>query len=166
MREIKRHFLTFFKNHNFTTNLNCQRKLSIRANTEVTRFARLKGLTVGKVSKYGVFSNPYFLVFVMNVVNLRIQSECGKIRTRKTSVFVHFSHNVSSRFNCLNNVFLRPVTIMLNHNFDKQLNQYRSSDQRCSIEKVFLEISQMSQENICARASFSIMLQALGLQLY
>ena len=118
------------------------------------------------MSKYGVFSNPYFPVFVMNVVNLRIQSECGKIRTRKTSVFVHFSHNVSSRFNCLNNVFLRPVTIILNHNFDKQLNQYRSSHQRCSIKKVFLEISQMSQKNICARVSFSIKLQALGLQLY
>ena len=79
------------------------------------------------MSKYGVFSNPYFPVFVMNVVKLRIQSECGKIRTRKNSVFVHFSHNVSSRFNCLNNVFLSPVTIMWNHNFDKQLNQYRNS---------------------------------------
>ena len=32
--------------------------------------------------------------------------------------------------------------------------------QRCSAEKVFLEISQNSQENPCARASFSIKLQA------
>ena len=33
---------------------------------------------------------------------------------------------------------------------------------RCSIEKVFLEISQNSQENTCARASFLIKLQALA----
>ena len=38
--------------------------------------------------------------------------------------------------------------------------------QRCSVKKVFLEISQNSQENTCARASFLIKLQASGLQLY
>ena len=32
--------------------------------------------------------------------------------------------------------------------------------QRCSIKKVFLEISQNSQENTCARVSFLIKLQA------
>ena len=31
---------------------------------------------------------------------------------------------------------------------------------RCPVEKVFLKISQNSQENTCARASFSIKLQA------
>ena len=31
---------------------------------------------------------------------------------------------------------------------------------RCSVEKVFLEISQNSQENTCARVSFLITLQA------
>ena len=31
---------------------------------------------------------------------------------------------------------------------------------RCSVEKVFLEISQNSQENTCARVTFSIKLQA------
>ena len=35
--------------------------------------------------------------------------------------------------------------------------------QRCSVKKVFLEISQNSQENACARVSFLIKLQALGL---
>ena len=34
------------------------------------------------------------------------------------------------------------------------------------IKKVFLEISQNSQENICARVSFLIKLQVSGLQLY
>ena len=32
---------------------------------------------------------------------------------------------------------------------------------RCSVEKVFLEISQISQEKTCARVSFLIKLQAL-----
>ena len=38
--------------------------------------------------------------------------------------------------------------------------------QRCSVKKVFLEISQNSQENTCARASFLIKLQVSGMQLY
>ena len=37
--------------------------------------------------------------------------------------------------------------------------------QRCSVNKVFLEISQNSQENTCARVSFLIKLQAWGRQL-
>ena len=32
--------------------------------------------------------------------------------------------------------------------------------QRCSVKKVFIEISQQSQENTCARVSFLIKLQA------
>ena len=38
--------------------------------------------------------------------------------------------------------------------------------QRCSVKKAFLEISQNSQENTCARVSFLLKLQASGLQLY
>ena len=45
--------------------------------------------TAWKVSKYGVFSGPYFPAFGLNTeryrVSLRIQSECGKIRTTKKS---------------------------------------------------------------------------------
>ena len=48
-----------------------------------------------KVPKYGVFSGPYFPAFGLNTeryeVSLRIQSKCGKIRTKKYSVFGHFS---------------------------------------------------------------------------
>ena len=46
---------------------------------------------------------------------------------------------------------------------------FRSTEaviQRCSLEKLFLEISQNSQENTCARVSFLIKLQVLALQLY
>ena len=51
-------------------------------------------ITAWKVSKYGVFSGPYFSVFELNMkihgVNLPIQSKYGKILTRKNSVFGHF----------------------------------------------------------------------------
>ena len=51
--------------------------------------------TVWKVSKYGVFSDLYFPAFELNTersgVSLHIQSECGKTRTRKNSVFGLFS---------------------------------------------------------------------------
>ena len=47
------------------------------------------------MSKYGVFSGLHFPVFGLNTeiyrVNLRIQSECRKIRTRKTSAFGNLS---------------------------------------------------------------------------
>ena len=38
--------------------------------------------------------------------------------------------------------------------------------QRCSLKKVFLEISQNLQENTCARVSFLIKLQAVMIILY
>ena len=44
-------------------------------------------ITARKVSKYGVFSSPYFPAFGLDAerygVSLRIKSECGKIRSRK-----------------------------------------------------------------------------------
>ena len=50
-----------------------------------------------KMSKYGVFSGPYFPAFGLNTeryfVSLRIQSKCGKIRTRKNSVLGYFSYS-------------------------------------------------------------------------
>ena len=50
-----------------------------------------------EVSKYGDFSGPYFPAFRLNTeryfVSLRIQSECGKIRTRKNSISGHFSRS-------------------------------------------------------------------------
>ena len=49
------------------------------------------------MSKYGVFSGPYFPTFALNTerygVSLRIQSECGKIWTRKNSLFGQFSRS-------------------------------------------------------------------------
>ena len=65
----------------------------------LTLFSIEVSYTAWKVSKYGVFSGPYFPVFGLNTgryLSLRIQSECGKVRTRKNSVFGHFSRSVSN----------------------------------------------------------------------
>ena len=52
------------------------------------------------MSKYGVFSGPYFPSFRLNTeryeVFLGIQPECGKIRTRINSVFGYFSRSVNT----------------------------------------------------------------------
>ena len=54
--------------------------------------------TAQKVSKYGVISGLYFPAFGLNAeryfVSPRMQSECGKMRTRNNSVFGHFSRSV------------------------------------------------------------------------
>ena len=49
---------------------------------------------------------------------------------------------------------------------DNKLKEAEAVTQRCSVKKVFLEISQNSQENTCIRVSFLIKLLALGLPLY
>ena len=57
------------------------------------------GVTAWKVSKYGDFSGPYFPALGLNTeryfVSLHIQSECGKVRTRKNSVFGYISRSGS-----------------------------------------------------------------------
>ena len=57
--------------------------------------------TVWKVSKYGVISGPYSSVFGLNteiyLVNLHIQFEDRKIRTRNNSGFGHFSRSIMHR---------------------------------------------------------------------
>ena len=49
------------------------------------------------MSKNGIFSGPHFPIFGLNTeiygVNLRIQSEYRKIRTKKSSVFGQFSRS-------------------------------------------------------------------------
>ena len=47
-------------------------------------------VTARKVSKYGVFSGPYFPAFVFS-------PNARKIRTRKISVIGHFSRSVLSK---------------------------------------------------------------------
>ena len=64
-------------------------------------------------------------------------------------------------FNSLENEYYNEVAILMN------ISEFAEAVvQRCSAKKVFLEISQNSQDNTCAKISFLIKLQALGLQLY
>ena len=60
-----------------------KKKLSIPQQVESSNL-----FTACKVSKYRIFSGPYFPAFGLNTeryaVSLRIQSKCGKIWTRKT----------------------------------------------------------------------------------
>ena len=81
-----RHFLTkvsfrIFQIHNFVT---FQRPYNVKS-------------AAWKVPEYGVFAGLYFPIFWLNTetygVNLRIQSKCGKMRTRKNSVFGHLSRS-------------------------------------------------------------------------
>ena len=70
----------------------------LSAETNENLYLLSQSSTVWKVSKYGVFSGPHFPAFGQNTerysISLRIQSEYGKKRTRKNSVFGHFSRSV------------------------------------------------------------------------
>ena len=59
----------------------------------------MKNCTGWNVSKYGVISGPHFPVFRLNTeiyeVNLCIQWEYRKMRTRNNSVFGHFSSSAA-----------------------------------------------------------------------
>ena len=50
--------------------------------------------------------------------------------------------------------------LTINNTSRNEVEHTKATVQRCSVKKVFLEISQNSQENTCARASFLIKLQA------
>ena len=60
-----------------------------------------------------------------------------------------------------NFVFLLYTMIKISYLYHILIVKNRSSHKRCSVKKVFLKISQNSQESTCARVSFLIMLQAL-----
>ena len=57
----------------------------------------------------------------------------------------------------MDKIFLNVVKefAIVQPNFVNIKGNPRSSHQRCSIKKVFLEISQSLQENTCARVSFN-----------
>ena len=80
--------------------------------------------TAWKMSKYIVFSGPYFPAFGLNTerykVSLPIQSECGKIPTRKNFVFRHISRSVSAHLQLL----------IYNGDIDRY---WYISDEKCSL---------------------------------
>ena len=79
---------------------------------KMSDFKHFWHFTAWKVSKYGVISGPYFPVFELNMeiysVNLRIQVEYKKIRTRNNSVFGHFSR--SACFKERNNIAIEKTS--------------------------------------------------------
>ena len=79
-------------------------------------------------------------------VFLRIQIEYGKNGAEKAPSSGPFYAAILAIFR----KFLNPEAVV----------------ERCSVKKVFLETSQHSQENTCARVSFLIKLQASALQIY
>ena len=82
-----------------------------------------------------------FLMFVFYLNLLCIE------RTFIISILLHIKKHCFLRFYCLFFKLGKAVT------------------RRCSVKKLFLKILQNSQEKTCARFSFLIKLQALGLQL-
>ena len=58
------------------------------------------------------------------------------------------------------------IRILTNPVEQRKVHETEAVAQSCPVKKVFLEISQNSQENTFARASFLIKLQAWDLQLY
>ena len=59
-----------------------------------------------------------------------------------------------------------PIKISISKNISPKPEHIEAVVQRCSVKKVFLEISQNSQENTCARVSFLIKLQTSGFLTY
>ena len=66
---------------------------------------------------------------------------------------------------CIQNVFKKQENLILIHQRFTSFRWwlYRALTQRCSVKKVFLEISENSQDNTCARVSFLIKLQTSGM---
>ena len=58
------------------------------------------------------------------------------------------------------------MAMALQMNNKDELIYAKSVVQRCSVQKVFVEISQDSQENTCARVSFLIKWEFWDLQIY
>ena len=108
------------------------------------------------------FQSAFFPHSRILCVSLRIQPECLKIRIRKT-LNTDTIHAV-----CV--LHFPVLRLGLKHRwrsfFVKVINSYKllqteATVRRCSIEKVFLEMSQNSQENI-QKNSFLINLEAFG----
>ena len=75
--------------------------------------------------------------------------KCQKIHAYE--VFFFFDNVFFFQLYCI-------LFIMLIYHDNLPLAMSEADVQRCSVKKVFLEISQNSQENTCARDSFSIKL--------
>ena len=112
--------------------------------------------------------NVHFLFFYVAWTKFRASFQLPHKRHR-ASESQNSKFNEQSKFKvkillCKHNIYHSNI-----HHLVKEDIRYffpQAVAQRCSIKKVFLETSQNSQGNTCARDPFLIKLQALGLQLY
>ena len=114
------------------------------------------------------FSGLYFPLFRLKTerygVSLRIRSKCGKTWTRKFP-------NIDT-FHAVKSSWFGTTAIYVNLMWQTKISYYfcfwevlwtEAVARRCSIKKLFLEISQNSQEKTCTRLFFLIKSQAWGL---
>ena len=114
------------------------------------------------MSKYGVFSGPYFPVFGLNTeiygVNLRIHSEYRKIRTRKNSVFKYFYRSEEDRIRYKNQPNL--CTKKTKKNYYRNLNEKNITDNTevWKVVKYLLLNKSVSSEKIILAESQKILM--------
>ena len=96
-------------------------------------------------------------------MNLRIQSEYSKLRTRNNTAFGHFSRSATDFWGFYNGTCNLTYRTSLGDCFYISREAVTCS---CSLENVSLKSSQNSQENTCARVSFLIKLQSSSMQVY
>ena len=126
--------------------------------------------TAWKVSKYRVFSGPYFPVFRLKTeiysVNLRIQSECRKIRIRKDSVFGHISRGDLVLTLSCRKIFSRIITsVSLKLSFDvanraKAIPLYLFKNDYQYVSLIFW-IMELIFTNVPIQQTFAILLRRI-----
>ena len=117
----------------------CHKRFPLKHKSDIS----LSLCTAWKVSKYGVFSGPYFPAFGLNTEYLSVSSpNKGKYGPEKTP--------------CLDT--FHAVLIL-------SLGQFRSGHHKYSIKKVVPKKFLKLTETVCVRVYFLINLQASSLQL-
>ena len=82
---------------------------------------------------------------------------------KKSLIFSFFNHMMSGKILLFVSLLFGVCSLfLLVHEHIKECSS-EAVARRCSVKKVFLEMSQNSQENSCSRVSFLIKLQAWGL---
>ena len=111
---------------------------------------------------YSSWSRRFEDVFIKTNVCWAHTIYLSSVRVHTICLFFH-----DSTYYCLFSVIAHTICLfsVIAHTISlfSMIKDKKAAAQTCSVTKVFLEIS---QENICARDSFLIKLQAWGLQLY
>ena len=107
-----------------------------------------------------------------NIYSFKVNKRNTRRHWRSSGVFIVSVGHISHLFLVFLSLLLSMYFLlgMCSDKFHKtpriDLRRFRSGHQKCSIKKLFLEISESSQKNKCVGVFFLIKLQAKGLQLY